>query len=184
MPYAVVQLRQENLRADSYNLVGFQNHLKFGEQARVLRTIPASRTRGSCATDRSIAILISTAGIVARDAADEGASRVLFADRFAGLRLCRVDCHRADGGMHAAALVRGDEPVPPPRSRVRIAHPLRCSCRREEFPAGEYYLRSAARLERKIRDRKERHRMQCELALKQFDEWLESAGTTLTTATP
>src|ERR1700722_13193745 len=31
MPYAVVQLRQENLRADSYNLVGFQNHLKFGE---------------------------------------------------------------------------------------------------------------------------------------------------------
>ncbi len=31
-PYAVVQLRQENLRADSYNIVGFQNHLKFGEQ--------------------------------------------------------------------------------------------------------------------------------------------------------
>src|SRR5439155_6312140 len=29
IPYAVVQLRQENLRADSYNLVGFQNHLKF-----------------------------------------------------------------------------------------------------------------------------------------------------------
>src|SRR5947209_8228331 len=40
MPYAVVQLRQENLRADSYNLVGFQNHLKFGDQARVLRLIP------------------------------------------------------------------------------------------------------------------------------------------------
>jgi len=39
-PYAVVQLRQENLRADSYNLVGFQNYLKFGEQARVLRLIP------------------------------------------------------------------------------------------------------------------------------------------------
>ncbi|HEU4634931.1 MAG TPA: methylenetetrahydrofolate--tRNA-(uracil(54)-C(5))-methyltransferase (FADH(2)-oxidizing) TrmFO, partial [Edaphobacter sp.] len=39
-PYAVVQLRQENLRADSYNLVGFQNHLKYGEQARVLRLIP------------------------------------------------------------------------------------------------------------------------------------------------
>ena len=40
IPYAAVQLRQENLRADSYNLVGFQNHLKFGEQARVLRLIP------------------------------------------------------------------------------------------------------------------------------------------------
>ena len=40
IPYAVVQLRQENLRADSYNLVGFQNHLKFGDQARILRMIP------------------------------------------------------------------------------------------------------------------------------------------------
>lgn len=39
-PYAVVQLRQENLRADSYNLVGFQNHLKYAEQARILRMIP------------------------------------------------------------------------------------------------------------------------------------------------
>ena len=39
-PYAVVQLRQENLRADSYNLVGFQNHLKFSEQVRILRMIP------------------------------------------------------------------------------------------------------------------------------------------------
>src|SRR5437762_9578466 len=39
-PHAVVQLRQENLRADSYNLVGFQNHLKFGEQGGVLRLIP------------------------------------------------------------------------------------------------------------------------------------------------
>jgi methylenetetrahydrofolate--tRNA-(uracil-5-)-methyltransferase len=36
----VVQLRQENARAGSYNLVGFQNHMRFGEQARVLRMIP------------------------------------------------------------------------------------------------------------------------------------------------
>ena len=39
-PYAAVQLRQENLRADSYNLVGFQNHLRFGEQKRIMRLIP------------------------------------------------------------------------------------------------------------------------------------------------
>ena len=39
-PYAVVQLRAENARQSSYNLVGFQNHLKFGEQQRVLRLIP------------------------------------------------------------------------------------------------------------------------------------------------
>lgn len=39
-PHAVVQLRQENLRAASYNLVGFQNHMRFSEQSRVLRMIP------------------------------------------------------------------------------------------------------------------------------------------------
>src|SRR5262252_8608685 len=40
VPYAAVQLRQENLMADAYSLVGFQNHLRYGEQARVIRLIP------------------------------------------------------------------------------------------------------------------------------------------------
>ena len=39
-PYAAVQLRREDARAGSYNLVGFQNHMRFGEQERVLRMIP------------------------------------------------------------------------------------------------------------------------------------------------
>ena len=39
-PYAVVQLRQDNLAATMYNLVGFQTNLKFSEQKRVFRMIP------------------------------------------------------------------------------------------------------------------------------------------------
>ena len=39
-PYAVVQLRQDNLAATHYSLVGFQTQMKWGEQARVLRMIP------------------------------------------------------------------------------------------------------------------------------------------------
>ena len=39
-PYAVVQLRQDNLAADHYSLVGFQTQIKWGEQARVFRLIP------------------------------------------------------------------------------------------------------------------------------------------------
>ena len=39
-PYAVVQLRQDNLAGSLYNLVGFQTNLKFGEQKRVFRMIP------------------------------------------------------------------------------------------------------------------------------------------------
>ena len=40
-PYAVVQLRQDNAAGSVYNLVGFQTHLKFGEQKRVFSMIPA-----------------------------------------------------------------------------------------------------------------------------------------------
>src|SRR6185503_11560595 len=40
IPHAVVQLRQEDLMQSSYNLVGFQNHLKFNEQKRIFRLIP------------------------------------------------------------------------------------------------------------------------------------------------
>jgi len=39
-PYAVVQLRQDNIAGDHYSLVGFQTQLKWGEQERVLRLIP------------------------------------------------------------------------------------------------------------------------------------------------
>lgn len=39
-PYAVVQLRQDNAAASLYNIVGFQTHLKWGEQKRVFRMIP------------------------------------------------------------------------------------------------------------------------------------------------
>jgi methylenetetrahydrofolate--tRNA-(uracil-5-)-methyltransferase len=39
-PFGVVQLRQDTLAADFYSMVGFQNHLKFGEQTRVFRLIP------------------------------------------------------------------------------------------------------------------------------------------------
>ncbi len=39
-PWAAVQLRQENQMADAYSLVGFQNHLRYPEQKRIIRLIP------------------------------------------------------------------------------------------------------------------------------------------------
>ncbi|MEC9485702.1 MAG: methylenetetrahydrofolate--tRNA-(uracil(54)-C(5))-methyltransferase (FADH(2)-oxidizing) TrmFO [Candidatus Izemoplasma sp.] len=39
-PHAVVQLRQDNMEGTLYNIVGFQTHLKFGEQKRIIRMIP------------------------------------------------------------------------------------------------------------------------------------------------
>lgn len=51
-PYAVVQLRQDNAAASMYNIVGFQTHLKYGEQKRVFQMIPAWKTPASSATAR------------------------------------------------------------------------------------------------------------------------------------
>jgi methylenetetrahydrofolate--tRNA-(uracil-5-)-methyltransferase len=187
MPYAVVQLRQENLRADSYNLVGFQNHLKFGEQARVLRTIPGLENArflryGQIHRNTYIngpALLRETLQMKAHP-------RVLFAGQICGVEgYVESIATGLMAGMHAAALVRGDEPVPPPRESAfgSLTHYVAHADAKNFQPANITFDLLPA-LERKIRDRKERHRMQCELALKQFDEWLESAGTTLTTATP
>jgi methylenetetrahydrofolate--tRNA-(uracil-5-)-methyltransferase len=39
-PYAVIQLRQDDARASLYNIVGFQTHLKFGEQKRIIQMVP------------------------------------------------------------------------------------------------------------------------------------------------
>jgi len=82
-------------------------------------------------------------------------------------------------GMHAAALVRGDEPLPPPRASAfgSLTHYVTHADPKNFQPANITFDLLPA-LEQKIRDRKERHRLQCELALRQFDEWKEQTAPT------
>ena len=84
-PYAVVQLRQENQRADSYNLVGFQNHMRFGDQARVFRLIPDWRMRSFCALARCTATPTSILRRCWADAATAAEPRVFFAGQISGV---------------------------------------------------------------------------------------------------
>ena len=108
MPYAVVQLRQENLRADSYNLVGFQNHLKFGEQARVLRLIPGLENAKFLRYGQIHRnTYINGPTLLQRDAADEAASQCVVrrTDLRSG-RLRRVHRHWPAGG-NARCCARG-----------------------------------------------------------------------------
>ena len=147
IPYAAVQLRQENLRADSYNLVGFQNHLKFGDQARVLRLIPGlenARFLRYGQIHRNTYINAPT--LLSRIAADERTSvSVLCRTNLRRRRICRVDCHRIDGGNSRRGAGSGIGAGRPPRAqRLRLAGALRHPRRCQEFPAGEYHLRPAA----------------------------------------
>jgi methylenetetrahydrofolate--tRNA-(uracil-5-)-methyltransferase len=116
-PYAVVQLRQENLRADSWNLVGFQNHLKFGEQKRILRLIPglenAEFTRyGQIHRNTYInapALLTPTLQLRSHP-------RILFAGQISGVEgYVESISTGLVAARHAIALARGEEPRALPR---------------------------------------------------------------------
>jgi len=178
-PYAVVQLRQENLRADSYNLVGFQNHLKFGEQARVLRLIPGLENARFLRYGQIHRNTYINAPTLLRETLQMKAHRRVF---FAG-QICGVEGYVESiatgliAGMHAAALASGAEMVPTPRASAfgSLTHYVTRADAKNFQPANITFDLLPA-LDRKIRDRKERHRMQCELALREFEGWWDRIG--------
>jgi methylenetetrahydrofolate--tRNA-(uracil-5-)-methyltransferase len=75
-------------------------------------------------------------------------------------------------GMNAATLARGGEPQPAPRPSAfgSLIHYITRAESRNFQPANITFDLLPA-LEQKVRDRKERHRLQCELALREFDDW-------------
>lgn len=193
-PWAVVQLRCENLRADSYNLVGFQNHLKFSEQARVLRLIPGLENAkflryGQIHRNTYInAPRLLTETLQLRDH-----SRILFAGQISGVEGYTESI--ATGmlaGLYVAQLARGEQPEPIPRATglgslvhyITHADPARFQPANITFdllqPLEEEFRR-------KVRDKRERHKLQCERSLAQFDEWWQqfrTAGAKATAGLP
>ena len=179
MPYAVVQLRQENLRADSYNLVGFQNHLKFGEQQRVLQLIPGLENARFLRYGQIHRNTYINAPTLLRETLQMKAHPRIF---FAG-QICGVEGYVESiatgllAGIHASALVSGDEIEAAPRASAfgSLTHYVTHADARNFQPANITFDLLPA-LEKKIRDRKERHRLQCEHSLLAFDQWIARAA--------
>jgi methylenetetrahydrofolate--tRNA-(uracil-5-)-methyltransferase len=80
-------------------------------------------------------------------------------------------------GAHAAAMVSGLQLIPAPRPSAfgSLTHYV-THADPKNFQPANITFDLLPPLDRKVRDRKERHRLQCELALKEFDAWL--AGVT------
>ncbi|MGB2602753.1 MAG: FAD-dependent oxidoreductase, partial [Candidatus Sulfotelmatobacter sp.] len=104
--------------------------------------------------------------------------RVLFAGQICGVEgYVESIATGLMAGMHAASLAREAAPTAPPRASsfgslvhyVTHADP-------KNFQPANITFDLLPPLENKIRDRKERHRLQCELALKEFDLWLQASG--------
>jgi methylenetetrahydrofolate--tRNA-(uracil-5-)-methyltransferase len=117
-PYAVVQLRQENLRADSYNLVGFQNHMRFGEQQRILRLIPGLENAEFVRFGQIHRnTYINGPLLLSRTLQLRLRPRVFFAGQICGVEgYVESIATGLMAGMHAAALARGETPQPFPRA--------------------------------------------------------------------
>jgi methylenetetrahydrofolate--tRNA-(uracil-5-)-methyltransferase len=192
-PYAVVQLRQENLRADSYNLVGFQNHLKFGEQARVLRLIPGLEN----ATFLRYGQIHRNTYIHAPSLLTETLQfrqhpNILIAGQLSGVEgYTESIAAGLLAGRFAAALARGETPQPAPRLTANgslthyITHATGSDGGAKHFQPANITFDLLPPLEddlrKQIRDKKERHRIQCERALTAWNAWLEAANRELAT---
>ncbi len=177
-PWAVVQLRKENLRADSYNLVGFQNHLKFGEQARVLRLIPGLENARFLRYGQIHRNTYIQAPLLLDETLRlKKAPWLMFAGQLSGVEGYTESI--ATGllaGLYAAALARGDPPTPAPRASAlgSLVHYITHADPKDFQPANitfDLLEPLEEELRKKVRDKKERHRIVCERALAAFDEW-------------
>src|ERR1039458_7156840 len=173
-PYAVVQLRQENLRADSYNLVGFQNHLKFGEQARVLSLIPGldgARFLRYGQIHRNT--YINAPALLNPILQMKAHPQVLFAGQICGVEgYVESIATGLMAGLNAAAMATGGERAPAPRATAfgSLVHYI-TQAESKNFQPANITFDLLPALETRVRDRKERHRQQCERALREFDGW-------------
>ncbi|WP_254061731.1 methylenetetrahydrofolate--tRNA-(uracil(54)-C(5))-methyltransferase (FADH(2)-oxidizing) TrmFO [Granulicella sp. L60] len=180
-PYAAVQLRQENLRADSYNLVGFQNHLKYGEQNRVLKLIPGLENAtflryGQIHRNTYIhapSLLTETLQLKAHP-------QIMIAGQLSGVEGYTESI--ASGmlaGIYAASIANGNTPPTAPRASANgsLTHYITHAETKKFTPANITFdlLPSLEEdLRKKIRDKKERHKLQCDRALAAWNDWLSA----------
>ncbi len=183
-PYAVVQLRQENHRADSYNLVGFQNHMRFGDQARVFRLIPGLENAeflrfGQMHRNTYInspALLIETLQL-------RTTSRIFFAGQISGVEgYAESIATGMIAGRNAAALARGEEPSIFPRETAMgsLSHYITHADPAHFQPANITFDLLPAlddETKRKFRhDKKARHAEVCRRAAEAFEKFLYASA--------
>jgi methylenetetrahydrofolate--tRNA-(uracil-5-)-methyltransferase len=179
-PWAVVQLRQENLRSSSYNLVGFQNYLKYGDQARVMRLIPGLAAAeflrfGQIHRNTYInapALLVPTLQL-------RSDPRIFFAGQIAGIEgYVESIATGLMAGRHAVGLADGVQPAAPPRATAlgSLCHYISGADPAHYQPANITFdllpaLDEEARARFK-RDKQARHTEVCRRAVAAMDEYV------------
>jgi methylenetetrahydrofolate--tRNA-(uracil-5-)-methyltransferase len=179
-PYACVQLRQENLMADAFGLVGFQNHLKYGEQARVLKLIPGLENADILQYGQIHRnTFINSPKILNETLSAKNEGRLFFAGQITGVEGYVESV--ATGwlaGLNAARSLR-DQPMltAPATSAIGALCRYVSNVETKNFQPVNITFGLLeplpVELRKKHRNKRERHTVQVELALKDWDEWIE-----------
>ena len=179
-PYAAVQLRQENLMADAYSLVGFQNHLRYGEQARVLRLIPGMENAEFLQFGQIHRnTYICSPRVLAATMQMRDRPNVFFAGQITGVEgYVESVAMGWVAGVNAARLAMGQPLIQaPPLSAIGALARYVSNAQTKNFqPVNITFalLEPLAEQDRKrVRRKRDRHQLQVELALKEWDSWLQ-----------
>jgi methylenetetrahydrofolate--tRNA-(uracil-5-)-methyltransferase len=182
-PHAAVQLRRENLMADSYNLVGFQNHLRFPEQNRVFRMIPGL---GAAEFLRFGQIhrntYIQSPAILMPTLQAKREPTLFFAGQISGVEgYVESIATGLLAGLNAARVASGRTPLVAPRSTAcgSLVHYISQAEPRHFQPANISFgllPEASDEQKRRVRDRQERHRIQVTEAIAVMDEWVAAHG--------
>ena len=180
-PYAAVQLRQENLMADAYSLVGFQNHLKYGEQARVLRLIPGMENSDFLQYGQIHRnTFINSPKIIDATLQTKKNPKLFFAGQITGVEGYVESVGTGWlAGLNAARILRNENLITAPTTsaigalcryvsnvETKNFQPVNITFGLlEELPL---------ELRKKYRNKRERHGVQVERALESWNEWLSA----------
>ena len=178
-PYACVQLRQENLMADAYGMVGFQNHLRYGEQARVLRLIPGLESAEFLQYGQIHRnTFINSPKILNETLATKRDPHLFFAGQITGVEGYVESV--ATGwlaGINAVRVLNGEEMITAPQtSAIGALCRYVSNVETKNFQPVNITFGLLEplppELRKKYRKKRERHMIQVERALKDWDEWL------------
>jgi methylenetetrahydrofolate--tRNA-(uracil-5-)-methyltransferase len=178
-PYAAVQLRQEDLMADAFSLVGFQNHLKYGEQERVLKLIPGLENAEFLQFGQIHRnTFINSPQILNETLQTKKQPKLFFAGQITGVEGYVESVGTGWlAGLNAARIANDEELITAPEtSAIGALCRYVSNVETKNFQPVNITFGLLApvstEIRKKHRNKRERHNIQVELALKDWDEFI------------
>jgi methylenetetrahydrofolate--tRNA-(uracil-5-)-methyltransferase len=178
-PYAVLQLRPENVHGSCYNLVGFQTKLTYPEQRRIFRMIPGLEQAEFLRCGSIHRNTYINAPILLQDTLQvKKQPRIFFAGQLVGVE-GYVEAAASGGiaGINAARILSGRSPVTPPPSTAHgaLLHYI-TTCEPKYFQPINSNFGLYPPLDTPVRDKQKKRQLIQERATTHFKAWMTQSG--------